>query len=228
MLGRCFFDLDIAQTLYELIVDTTSDGPTKSAVVLATGMSYPELEEFLKAKGIASTGSRISSEAIPELKKWYANKMRRFVRNALALTLTPDSVEGRLFFRFCSKYLKHGHTVVKSWDDIDEARLLMDFVDACYAEHSCVVSLVGKKDNLLSRIHRCYLFSLQLKKAPKRAYCSAKTIISFILSNRYHIFTGEADSNMGLTDLLTNASSQFQFNQPWSASHCFCLHGKSQ
>lgn len=219
MIGSLFFDPKITQTLYEsIVIASIPEGPKKSAVVRATGMSYAELEEFLKTKGFAHQGSRISTEAIPGLQEWYAGKMRRYVRNALKLTLAPDSEEGILFFQFCSKYLKNGHRVVKSWDDIDERRLLMDFVDACYAEHSFVISIEGRKDDLLDRIHRCFLFSLRLKKAPKLFYSPAENIISFILSNRYHIFSGDSDSNMGVTEHLANTPYLFQFNQPWSAS----------
>lgn len=218
MLRSIFLDIDMSQVLVESILDTISDGPKKSAVVRATGMSYAELDEFLKTKGFAHQGSRISTKAIPELKKWYVGKMRRYVRNALALTMAADSEDGILFFQFCSRYLKHGHRAVKSWDDIDETRLLMDFVDACYAEHDYAVSIVSKKDDLLDRVHRCFLFSLRLKKAPKHSYSPAENIISFILSNRYHIFSGEADSNMGVTVHLANTPCLFQFNQPWSAS----------
>ena len=218
MLEGIILNPDMAHAPVELILDATYDGLKKSAVVRATGMSYTELNEFLGTRGLAYTGSRISTKAIPELKKWYVGKMRRYVRNALALTLAPDSEEGLLFFQFCSRYLKHGHRAVKSWDDIDEARLLMDFVDACYAEHDYAVSIVCKKDDLLDRVHRCFLFSLRIKKVPKHSYSPAENTISFILSNRYHIFSGEADSNMGVTVHLANTPCLFQFNQPWSAS----------
>ncbi len=228
MIGSIFFDPEITMALYECIIDTISNGPTKSAVVRATGMDYAELDDFLKAKGFAHPGSRISTKAITELKKWYAGKMRRYVRNALAFSLAPDSEEGILFFQFCLKYLKHGHRAVKSWDDIDEMRLLKDFVDACYAEYSCVISTEGKRDNLLERIHRCFLFSLRVKKAPKHWCFPAETTISFILSNRYHIFSGEADSNMDLIAHMANTPYLFQFNQPRSALRpVFCLLGKS-
>lgn len=218
MLEGIILNPDMAHALVELILDATYDGLKKSAVVRATGMSYTELNEFLETRGLAYTGSRISTKAIPELKKWYVGKMRRYVRNALALTLAPDSEDGILFFQFCSRYLKHGHRAVKSWDDIDETRLLIDFMDACYAEHDYAVSIVCKKDDLLDRVHRCFLFSLRIKKVPKHSYSPAENTISFILSNRYHIFSGEADSNMGVTVHLANTPCLFQFNQPWSAS----------
>ena len=218
MIGSFFIDPEITQTLCEcIVIDTIPEGPKKSAVARATGMSYHELETFLSTKGFDHQGSRIRTESIPDLKKWYAGKMRRYVRNALTLRLKPDSEEGILFFQFCSKYLKHGHRAVKSWDDIDERRLLMDFVDACYAENSYVISIEGRKDDLLHRIHRCFLFSLRLKIAPKHCCVIAETIISFILSNRYHIFSGEADSDMDETAHMANMPCLFQFNQPWSA-----------
>lgn len=218
MLEGIIFNPDMTHALVESILDSVYDGLKKSAVVRATGMSYTELNEFLETRGLAYTGSRISTKAIPELKKWYAGKMRRYVRNALALTLAPDNEEGLLFFQFCSRYLKHGHRAVKSWDDIDEARLLLDFVDACYAERDYAVSVVSKIDDLLDRIHRCYLFSLRLKKTPKHHFPATKIIISFILSNRYHIFSGDADSNMDATVHLAKTPLLLQFNQPWRES----------
>lgn len=228
MFRGLFIDFDIAPVLLESIVDTTSDGPKKSAVARATGMSYAQLEGFLKEKGLAHSGTRMSTNAIPELKKWYIGKMRRYVRNALTLKLAPDSEEGLLFFQFCSKYLKRGHRAVQSWDDIDETRLLMDFEDACYKDHTYVFSTIDREDNLLDRIHRCYLFSSRIKIAPNYCVFPAKPTISFILSNRYHIFTGEADSNQSSTVQLAHMPHLTQLNQPWSASqHVFASLAKA-
>ena len=78
MLEHIVLDTDFTHALIELVVvDTISDGPKRSAVVRATGMSYAELDEFLKTKGFTHQGSRISTKAIPELKKWYAGKCRQ-------------------------------------------------------------------------------------------------------------------------------------------------------
>ena len=228
MLGSIFLDINITKALFESIMASTIDGPKRASVAHATGMSYTELDTFLKAHGFANPGTRISAKAIPALQKWYVNKMRRYVRNALALKLAPDSEESILFFQFCSKYLRQGHQAVLSWDDVDEARLLLDFEDECYADHSCGISIIRGKDNLLDKIHRCFLFSLRLKKAPKHCALQTKTIISFILSNRYHIFTGEADSIQGSTVHLARTPLLVQLNQPGSASqHVFASLAKA-
>ena len=218
MLRCIFLDKDIAQALFESVVVSVIEGPKKASVARATGMSYSELEGFLKAHGYAHPGGRIIAQAIPELQKWYVNKMRRYVRNALALKLAPDSEEGLLFFQFCSKYLKRGHWAVSSWDDIDETRLLIDFENECYAEHPIGIPIIRRKDHLLDRILRCFLFSLRLKKAPKHCDLQTKTIISFILNNRYHIYTGESDSFQGSTVHLAHTPFLVQLNQPGSAS----------
>ena len=184
------------------------------AVRRATGMSYREIKSFLDSKGLSYSGNRITYDALPELKEWYLKKMRRYVRNALVHGLEPGSEEEFLFLEFCNNYHKLGHQDVKSWDDIDEFRLLQDFEAQCLDTNHLFDYDYWRDSSLLGRIHRSFLFHLRLRKAPKYKSVLSNTYISFILCNRYHIFTGEADSNAVISDEKAAAPCHLRINLP--------------
>lgn len=199
------------------------------SVCHATGMELSELIEFLDSKRIAHSEFGIDFGALDTLKEWYLKKMRRYVRNALAHGLEAGSAEEIVFYEFCREYCKHGHQEVKSWNDIDEERLLEDFVGKCLADSFDSSSNYKSKHFLLDQIHRSYLFHLRLKKPFKTLYCRVKTILSFILCNRYHIFTAEADSNVDTTDIKASRPAIFQFNPPRRAArHVFASLAKAR
>lgn len=197
-----------------LLVEIQPTGPSKYAVMLATGMSLVDLNHFLDEKEIIHSEHQMSASAMPELKAWYARKMRRYLRNALSIELGAGSVEETLFFQFCSKYKKAGHIEVNSWYDIDENLLLKDFEDRCYEFDAIFAHTKVDGDDLLHRIHRCYLFHLRLRKALPKQYIRVNKIISFILCNRYHIFTTEADANADLTTSIAIWLIKKRFNPP--------------
>ena len=184
------------------------------AVRRATGMSYREIKSFLDSKGLSYSGNRITYDALPELKEWYLKKMRRYVRNALVHGLEPGSEEEFLFLEFCNNYHKLGHQDVKSWDDIDEFRLLQDFEAKCLDTNHLFDYDYWRDSSLLGRIHRSFLFHLRLRKAPKYKSFLSNTYISFILCNRYHIFTGEADSNAVISNEKAAAPCHLRINLP--------------
>lgn len=185
----------------------------KSAVMRATGMSSEQLEAFLESNDIYSTNYYISDNALPKLNEWYLKKMRRFVRNALSHDVEQTFEDQALFSFFCTTYRKAGHKEVNSWNDIDEFRLIKYFEAMCLeSDFFSLASL--RSDNLLDRIHRSFLFRLRLKKNPKYKLCRVNTIISFILCNRYHIFTSEADSFVDNTYTKAVVASNFKFNPP--------------
>lgn len=188
-------------------------GPYKTSVLRATGMTIEELNEFLDTRGIYHSSNRITLFAIDELKDWYVGKMRRYIRNAVALNLEAGSDEDILFHEFCSKYRKSGHQDVKSWEDIDEAKLLLDFEDECWGLYYPFIS-IKSKGCLLDRIHRSFIFHLRLKKATKHSLCQVNLIISIILCNRYHIFTTEADANTDATITVARGLIKKWFNPP--------------
>ena len=188
-------------------------GPYKASVLRATGMTIDELDEFLNTRCIHHSSVRISALAIDELKDWYVGKMRRYVRNAVALEVEVGSEEDILFYEFCSKYRKSGHQDVKSWEDIDEAKLLFDFEEECYELYYPLIP-IKNKGGLLDRIHRSFIFHLRLKKTTKHSLSQVNIIISIILCNRYHIFTTEADANAGTTKNVARGLINKWFNPP--------------
>lgn len=194
------------------------------ALAWATGMTDKEVLDYLDLKGIVYFEDRTSYDAVKLLKNWYLKKMRRYVRNSLAQGLEPGSLDDILFHQFCEEYRKHGHTKVKSWDDIDEYRLLFDFETKCLSFSDCPFFVTEAREtySLLGRIHRSFLFHLRFNRIPKHNPYRVKSILSIILCNRYHIFTAEADSNVDTTDYKGINPDIFKFNPPRSASrHVF-------
>lgn len=168
---------------------------SKSAVCATTGMSYEEINSFLCARNLSHSGNRIAYEALPELEEWYLKKMRRYFRNALFHQLNTGSSEESIFLEFCSTYRKLGHQNVNSWEDIDETRILLDFREECLGLDPIFGIELRSNESLLSKIQREFLFHLRFKKTAKYGTRLIDTYLSFILCNRYHIFTGEEDSN---------------------------------
>ena len=223
--------LDISERLADEVI--CSAEPVRplaldyNSVCHATGMELSELIDFLDSKHITHSEFGIDFGALGKLQEWYIKKMRRYVRNALAHGLEPGSAEDIIFYEFCREYSKFGHHEVKSWNDIDEEKLLDDFVSKCLADFFDSSCNYKSKHFLLDQIHKSYLFNLCLKK-PFPPY-RVKIILSFILCNRYHIFTAEADSNVDTTDIKANWPVIFQFNPPRSAArHVFASRAKAQ
>lgn len=159
-------------------------------VCQATGMSYSELEKFLVSHKYNTDGKYIDHEAMEALEKWYLKKLKRYVRNGLhAEDGTDDKL---LFLEFCKKYKKQGHETVKSWNDIDEERVLEDFRNECTGAVTAE-PFQDEKSSLFAEIYSSILFHIKLRIA--RHSTLSNFIISFIISHRYHIFTTEADSN---------------------------------
>lgn len=223
--------LEISERLADLVICATEPIRPLSldydSICRASGMEYTELIAFLDSRKIAHSEFGIDFSALDALKEWYLKKMRRYLRNALAHGLEPGSAEEVVFYEFCREYSKFGHQEVKSWNDIDEDRLLEDFVSKCLTDSFDCSRNHNSKHFLLDQIHKSYLFHLRLKKPFKTIYCRVKTILSFILCNRYHIFTAEADSNVDTTDTTASRPVIFQFNPPRSAvRHVFASLAK--
>lgn len=166
----------------------------KRRVCQATGMSCLELDKFLITHKLDTNGKFIDHESLEALEKWYLKKLKRYVRNGLhAEDGTDDKL---LFLEFCNKYKKQGHKTVKSWNDIDEERVLEDFWKEC-AGAVTAEPFQDDKSSLFAAIYSSILFHIKLRIA--RHSTLANFIISFIISHRYHIFTTEAGSNAETT-----------------------------
>ena len=215
-----FFRLNI-DTILQAIIEkdleiTSFKWPTLEidSVVQAMGVNRNELTAFLDSKGICHTQEKIDYNALPDLKKWYLKKMRRYVRNSMLFGLEPGSFDEITFFQFCDKFHKFGHEVVRSWDDIDEVLLLQDFETRCFGIVSLGIKERYTEGILLDRVLKSFLFRLRIKKVPAKKLFQNKTIISFILNNRYHIFTSEPDSFAEATNINADMAELLKFNPP--------------
>lgn len=179
----------------------------KRRICQATGMTYSELENFLDTHNLNTDGKFIDYEAMEALEKWYLKKIKRYVRNGLhAEDGTDDKL---LFLEFCKKYKKQGHNTVKSWNDLDEERILEDFWKECTGAVAAE-PFRNDKSSLFAAIYSSILFHIKYRIA--RHSTLSNVIISFIISHRYHIFTTEADSNAETTIVIKNQ----MFNLPRS------------
>ena len=171
----------------------------KKKICRATGMSYSEINHFLARHGFKTDGKFIEHESMEALEKWYLKKLKRYVRNGLHAE--DGTVDKLLFLEFCEKYKKQGHETVKSWNDIDEERVLEDFRNECTGAVTAE-PFQDEKSSLFAALYSSILFHIKLRIA--RHSTLSNFIISFIISHRYHIFTTEADSNAVTTKEIKN------------------------
>lgn len=185
---------------------------SKRRVCHATGMSYKELNDFLESHKFDSNGKHISFEALEAIEKWYLKKLKRYVRNALSSEL--ESGDKATFLEFCRKYKKRGIKDVKSWKDIDEDLILLEFRSDCEGSSPSISGLFGidGTESLLARIYSSYLFHTQFRATKYRSIVLC--VLAFIISHRYHIFTSEADANTGETDNVVLRPTKKWFNPP--------------
>ena len=186
---RGFFQRIRAAFDFSLIV-TTPIRFNKKRICRATGMSYSELNHFLAKHGFSADGKSIEYDALEALEKWYLKKLKRYLRNGLS---AEDGTEEKaVFAEFCRKYKKLDRKTVKSWKDIDEERVLRDFRDECEGIAPSEPYYDGKQ-TLFAAIYASYLFHTRCRISKHTSL--SESIISFIISHRYHIFITEDDSN---------------------------------
>lgn len=166
----------------------------KKKVCQATGMSYSELNQFLSSHNFDANEKFLEYSAIEALEKWYLKKLKRYVKNGL---FEEDGTEAKVvFLKFCNKYRRKGHKDVKSWKDIDEDSVLQDFLNQCMGVLP-FETLSNGKQSLFACIYSTYLFHTRFRLV--RHFSIFLSIITFLISHRYHIFTTDSDSNSDAT-----------------------------
>ena len=171
----------------------------KKKICRATGMSYSDLNHFLAKHGFNADSKYIEYDAMEALEKWYLKKLKRYLKNGIS---SEDGTEERIIFaEFCRKYKKAGRKAVKSWKDIDEERVLRDFRDECEGIAPSEPYFDGKQ-TLFAAIYASYLFHTRCRITKHTTL--SESIISFIISHRYHIFTTEGDSNADVNIVFSN------------------------
>ena len=181
------------------LIVTTPIRYNKKRICRATGMSYSELNHFLAKHGFNADGKSIEYEAMEALEKWYLKKLKRYLRNGFT---AKEGVEEKVVFaEFCKKYKKLDRKTVKSWKDIDEERVLRDFRDECEGIAPSEPYFDGKQ-TLFAAIYASFLFHTRCRITKHTTL--SESIISFIISHRYHIFTTEGDSNVDVNIVFSN------------------------
>lgn len=184
----------------------------------ATGMSSDELHTYLNEQGLIGENEYdIPYEALDILKEWQLNKVKRYYSNYQATQIDAGSEDAIIFSQFCGRYKKENRSSVRSWDDIDEGKILEDFERQClggnWLDLLFAPSLNGQT-SILGRIRSSFLYHLRIRIRKHFNNSRVNTIIYFILCNRYHIFTSEADSHVDAIDYRTGWSNIFNKSNP--------------
>lgn len=171
----------------------------KRRVRQVIGMSHSELDSFLESRESSTKGKYISYEALVALEKWYIKKLRRYLKNAISSKL--ESEERVTFIEFCRKYKKDGIQKVKSWRDIDENLILLEFWAECEgkAPNDSTPYEEDSSKSLFARIYSSFLFHTQYRSFRHRGVLHL--VISFFISHRYHIFTTEGNADADKTNI---------------------------
>lgn len=188
----------------------------KHSLCRATGMSIKELNQFLDANQIEYSGTWVDYDALTKLKEWYLKKMRRFFRNGITSVAKPVSEEWQLFLQFISTYHKLGRADVRSWDDIDEVRLLRVFVEKCLASDIPYILEYREESHLLDKIHHSYLFHLRCKKTPRCISVKPHSFDYYVLCNQYQIYPTEEGSTADKNQTMVIMPMTQWFNPPRS------------
>lgn len=194
--------------LLEISVGVSSDFilPTIKRASEILGTSETAVRLMLSSKNLLwGLNEYLDPKAIEYLSKKYTEKFEHYYYNC-AIHINDLSVnEYRTFYSFCTHYSKHkGH--VKSWEDIDVEKLKDDFYRLIH--HETIVPEFfwdSEFNNLVEyspveSITQSYLFNLKPRNTPWPKLNSevSSITICFILSNRFHIFSAEADIENGI------------------------------
>lgn len=190
----------------------------KHSLCRATGMSVRELNQFLDANQIEYSGTWVEYNALTKLEEWYLKKMRRFFRNGITSVVEPGSEEWKLFLQFISTYHKLGRSDVRSWDDIDETRLLRVFVEKCLASDIPYILEYREEGHLLDKIHHSFLFHLRCNKTPKYISVKPHSFNCFILCNQYQIYPTEEGSTAEINQTMAIMPKTQWLNPPRSTT----------
>ncbi len=191
----------------------------KWRVCQATGMSHTELDFFLKSRKFSTDGKYITYEALVSLEKWYIKKLRRYLKNALSSKL--ESKDKVTFIEFCRRYKKDGTQEVRSWRDIDENLISLEFRAECDGQ-APYTSVPYEEDcgySLLARIYSSFLFHTQYRSFRHRSYLHS--VLSFLISHRYHIFTTEDNADAD----NTNIPFEWMVNKCYNPPRHIILYG---
>lgn len=190
--------------------------PTVEMAAEILGVSSVLIEFYLELKGAkVYTGGHLSSQAIDALAEKHVELSRNFVKYCIGAYSSLSDLEFKRYRAFVSRYKKPFRTV-KSWNDINEARVAKDFKDQLYSmvyDEGPGVFEVPVLEEIEAREYRyCYPLSndrehiFQLlrddlyyharhpERLIRRPLGAIAFTIVFILAHRFHIFSSGPNS----------------------------------
>lgn len=214
--------------------------PTIEMAAELMNVSASVVEEWLSRVCFSMDAQgRLSEIGIDFLAKKYINNLHKYFDNAMLSWDNMESEERDLFVQFKAKYGKIFRFHVEKWKDIDVNRIEKDFrkelddkaFDALYYELGFIDTrkyqtisaqeIYALRDSLdaftrSERVPLLYLLSHSLYYAtrintriPIRPECR-DIILEILQENRFHIFSGESDSNVLIDAFLSSKVKQPQ------------------
>lgn len=198
----------IINNIFTEILFDFSHLPTIEAAAEILDTDIDSVERFLSKKGaIIHQGRYLSSKAINALSEKYIEKIHKYYNKLSANVARLPYTEQASFLQFLTRFAKKGIRHVQNWDDIDISLLIADFNKELFAtvhdskEVSFAEKFISNRkivNTLLSKL-KTLLLLLYIKKEDQLLQnISPDTrdiTIVFIESNRFHIFTSDAEES---------------------------------
>lgn len=212
--------------------------PTIDVAADLMNVSVTVVEEWLSRENLLlDEEDHLTEEAIDFLSQKYVERLHKYFDNCLTAWDYLDDKERVLFDEFKSKYGKFFRRHIVKWDDIDVNRIAkdfrqelgskaynayfdgfeaIDFSEQIIAAQEVVPCIF--RDNytkyergifLYELSHSLYYGSRIKTKVPKIPE-SRHIVLEILQENRFHIFSGESDSNALIDAILSSYVKQSQ------------------
>lgn len=194
--------------------------PTIEMAAEIMNVSTCVIKEWLDQENCTFINDRLDDSAIDFLAKKYVVRLHRYFDNCTHNWKDLDDKDRDLFNEFRTRYSKNFFIRASEWKAIDYRRIERDFkdeleskaYDAFFAGHNIIkfellqsdittaykTNVVKAKDErvLLYLIsHNLYYLSRKKTTIPIRPEYR-DIVIEILIENRFHIFSGESDSNV--------------------------------
>jgi len=216
-----FLDLFSNVSFLESFIEMPSIDDASSVM----GLTTESITDILDSEGTKlRNGRKLTFAGIDVLAKKYVERMRRYFENFI--TSKHFSVEEfSTFMDFCSTFSRT-RTQARTWDEISEQKLYKHFESEIWAlcnglfftelDSSMESSYSTTCRDVSSRVVCSRLYHISHVATKPTIDAFSRMTISFILMNRFHIFTSEPDDNYALQK--TNKGAKF--NSPFDGTNC--------
>ena len=210
--------------------------PTIDVAADLMNVSVTVVEEWLSRENLLlDDEDQLTEDAIDFLSQKYVDRLHKYFDNCLTAWDHLDNKERVLFEEFKSKYGKFFRRHIEKWDDIDVKRIAKDFRQELsskaynayfngfeaidFAEKIIAAKEVEPyifSDNytkyergvLLYELSHSLFYGARIKTKVPRIPESRHIVLEILLENRFHIFSGESDSNALIDAFLSSYVKQ--------------------